>query len=121
MEKEDSVMKSGNTVKRKKGEQEKGVGEGEKGSYRHLVESLINGETLLRNEWNMKEGEIWGGTKVSEYVHATWSLLGPTKTKTISSCHAKTNATASEIIHLAKCIYIIMIILSQEFLKVFLR
>ena len=37
------------------------------------------------------------------YMHAPWSLLGATKTKTISSCHAKTNATASEIIHLDKC------------------
>ena len=32
------------------------------------------------------------------YMHAPGSLLGATKTKTISSCHAKTNATASEII-----------------------
>ena len=37
-------------------------------------------------------------------MHAPGSLLGATKTETISSCHAKTNATASEIIYLAKSI-----------------
>ena len=99
-----------------------GVAEEEKGPYRHLVERLINCETL-KNEWNVKykiwnEAKIWGGTKVEECI---CMLLGhywePQKTKTISSCHAKTNATASEIIHLVE--YIIM--LSQDFLKVFLR
>ena len=117
-EKEDSVIKSGKIRKRRK----LGVAEEEKGSYRHLVERLINCETL-KNEWNVKykiwnEAKIWGGTKVEECI---CMLLGhywePQKTKTISSCHAKTNATASEIIHLVE--YIIM--LSQDFLKVFLR
>ena len=44
-EKEDSVMKSGKIRKRRK----LGVAEEEKGSYRHLVERLINCETL-KNE-----------------------------------------------------------------------
>ena len=44
-EKEDSVMKSGKIWKRRK----LGVAEEEKGSYRHLVERLINCETL-KNE-----------------------------------------------------------------------